>query len=410
MSLFGEIQGAAPVEVFQLMADFNADQDANKVSLGVGAYRDDAGKPWVLPVVKKVERQLAEAVEADQLNHEYLPVLGLAAFSEASTKLILGHDSSAVAEGRAFGTQSLSGTGSIRIGAEFICRQLGVKSVLVSDPTWGNHNLIFKLAGFTEIRKYRYWSAEQTGFDFEGMVEDLKAAPEGSAVILHAVAHNPTGIDPTKDQWKTLADIIQEKKLIPFFDSAYQGFASGDLDADAWAPRYFVNERNMEVFISQSFAKNFGLYNERPGNLVIVVNDPSLATNVKAQMTLIARGMYSNPPAHGARIIEKVLNDRDGLYIEWTENVKTMAGRIKAMRQGLRERLEKLQTPGKWNHITDQIGMFSFTGLKPEMVAFLIKEKHIYLLKNGRISVAGLTPSNLDYVAESMHQAVTKFT
>jgi len=409
MSFFSEIQAAPPVEVFQLTADYNADQTATKVSLGAGAYRDENGKPWVLPVVKKVERQLAEDVEANLINHEYLPVLGFGAFSEAATKLILGQDSLAIKEGRAFGTQSLSGTGSIRIGAEFISRQLGVKTVLVSDPTWGNHNLIFKLAGFTDIRKYRYWSTETVGLDFDGMLEDLKAAPQGAAVILHAVAHNPTGIDPSKDQWRTIADVIEEKKLITFFDSAYQGFASGDLDADAWAPRYFVNERNMEVFCSQSFAKNFGLYNERPGNLVLVVKDASLAANVKAQMTLIARGMYSNPPAHGSRIIEKVLNDST-LYKEWTENVETMANRIKAMRQGLRDRLEKLGTPGTWHHITDQIGMFSFTGLKPEMVAFLIKEKHIYLLKNGRISVAGLTPSNLDYVAESMHEAVTKFS
>jgi len=392
-----------------LSADYNADENADKVSLGVGAYRDESGKPWVLPVVKKVEKQLAEDVDAGRMNHEYLPVLGFGSFSEAATGLILGKDSPAIKEGRAFGTQSLSGTGSIRIGAEFICRQLGVKSVLVSDPTWGNHHLIFKHAGYTDVRKYRYWSTEKTGFDFEGMLEDLKAAPERTAVVLHAVAHNPTGIDPTRDQWKTIADVIQEKKLIPFFDSAYQGFASGDLDADAWAPRYFVNERNMEIFCSQSFAKNFGLYNERPGNLVLVVKDAGLVANVKSQMTLIARGMYSNPPAHGARIIERVLNDPD-LYDEWTENVKTMANRIKDMRRGLRDRLQEKGTPGTWQHITDQIGMFSFTGLKPEMVEFLIKEKHIYLLKNARISVAGLTPSNLDYVAESMHQAVTKFS
>lgn len=408
MSLFREIQQAPPVEVFKLSADYNADPADTKVSLGVGAYRDETGKPWVLPVVKKAELTLAQETEANKINHEYLPVLGFGDFSAASTKLILGKDCPAIAEGRAFGIQSLSGTGCLRIGADFLHRQLNATTVLLSDPTWGNHNLIFKHAGYSEIKKYRYWNGEKCELDIEGMLEDLGSAPEGAVVILHACAHNPTGIDPTKEQWKRIADVVEAKKLIPFFDSAYQGFASGDLDADAWAVRYFVNDRKMELLCSQSFAKNFGLYNERPGNLVVVVNNKEVVAPVKSQMTLVARGMYSNPPAHGGRIVEKVLNDPD-LYQEWTQNVKTMANRIQGMRTELRSTLEKLGTPGTWHHVTDQIGMFSFTGLTPEMVDYMVKEKHIYLLKNGRISVAGLTPTNVNYVAESMNEAVTKF-
>ena len=188
----------------------------------------------------------------------------------------------------------------------------------------------------------------------------------------------------------------------------YLGFASGDLDADAWAVRYFVNERKMEIFCSQSFSKNFGLYNERAGNLTVVVKNPSVVANTKSQLTLVVRGMYSNPPAHGARVVEKVLNS-DSLFAEWKNNIKTMAGRIIAMRKELRDKLESLGTPGSWNHITDQIGMFSFTGLSPEMCEFLLKEKHIYLLKNGRISMCGVTPGNLDYLASSINEAVIKF-
>ena len=186
------------------------------------------------------------------------------------------------------------------------------------------------------------------------------------------------------------------------------GFATGDLDSDAWAVRYFVEERKMEIFCSQSFSKNFGLYNERAGNLTVVVKDASVIANTKSQLTMIVRGMYSNPPAHGARVVEKVLNN-EVLFAEWKDNIKTMAGRIIAMRKGLREKLEALGTPGTWNHITDQIGMFSFTGLAPEMCEFLLTEKHIYLLKNGRISMCGVTPANLDYLANSIHEAVTKF-
>merc|ERR1712117_601773 len=407
-SMFSDISAAPPVEVFKLSADYQADTFPTKVSLGVGAYRDDAGKPWILPVVKKAEMQLAKDIEEEKINHEYLPVLGHGGYAEAAVKLILGSESSAVKNGLSFGIQCLSGTGALRVGAEFLQQQLKCSVVLVSDPTWGNHNLIFKLAAFKEIKKYRYWGKESRALDFAGMMEDLKAAPERAVVILHGCAHNPTGIDPTKEQWKEIADVVEQKNLIPFFDCAYQGFASGDLDADAWAVRYFVEDRKMELLCLQSSAKNFGLYNERPGNLTVVVNNKDVVPPVKSQLTLVARGMYSNPPAHGARIVEKVLNDPE-LYQEWTLNVKTMANRILDMRNQLRTTLEKLGTPGKWNQITDQIGMFSFTGLSPEMVAYMVKEKHIYLLKNGRISVAGLTPSNVTYVAESMHEAVTKF-
>jgi len=352
--------------------------------------------------------QLAKDVEEEKINHEYLPVLGHGGYSEAAVKLILGSESSAVKNGLSFGIQCLSGTGALRVGAEFLQQQLKCSVVLVSDPTWGNHNLIFKLAAFKEIKKYRYWGKESRALDFAGMMEDLKAAPERAVVILHGCAHNPTGIDPTKDQWKQIADVVEEKKLIPFFDCAYQGFASGDLDADAWAVRYFVEERKMEIFCSQSFSKNFGLYNERAGNLTVVVKDASVVANTKSQLTLVVRGMYSNPPAHGARVVEMVLNN-DALFAEWKDNIKTMSGRIIAMRKGLRDKLEALGTPGTWNHITDQIGMFSFTGLNPEMCEFLVNEKHIYLLKSGRISMCGVTPGNLDYVASSINEAVTKF-
>lgn len=406
--MFSEIPAAPPIEVFKLSADYQADQTPNKVSLGVGAYRDDQGKPWILPVVKKAETELAKEIQEEKINHEYLPILGHGAYSEAAKQLILGAESLVVKNGVSFGMQCLSGTGALRVGADFLQQQLKCSVVLVSDPTWGNHNLIFRLAGFAEIKKYRYWDKENRNLNFAGMVEDLKAAPERAVVILHGCAHNPTGIDPSKSQWEQIADIIEEKKLIPFFDCAYQGFASGDLDADAWAVRYFADERKMELFCAQSFSKNFGLYNERAGNLTVVVKDPCVIANTKSQLTLIARGMYSNPPAHGARVVEKVLNN-DALLAEWKDNIKTMAGRIISMRKGLRERLEALGTPGSWNHITDQIGMFSFTGLSLEMCEFLVKEKHIYLLRSGRISMCGVTPGNLDYVASSINEAVTKF-
>lgn len=209
-------------------------------------------------MVKKAE---AAIVADGSLNHEYLPVLGTESVTNAASTLLLGEGSEAIASKRAFGVQCLSGTGALRVGAEFLCRILKRTTFYYSAPTWENHHKVFVYAGFTEPRTYRYWNQERRGIDFEGMLEDLRAAPEGAVVILHACAHNPTGIDPTQDQWKQIADLCEERKLFPFFDSAYQGFASGDPNKDAFAVRYFI-ERGFELFCAQSFAKNFGLYSE----------------------------------------------------------------------------------------------------------------------------------------------------
>jgi len=257
------------------------------------------------------------------LTHEYLMILGLPAFSEAATGMLLGKDSPVVSEGRAFGIQCLSGTGSLRVAGDF------------------------------------------------------------------------------------LAQVMEKGNLLPFVDCAYQGFASGDLDKDARIVRYFVG-RGFELFCAQSFAKNFGLYSERAGNLTIVVKDANVVANIKSQMTILIRGNYSNPPAHGARVVLKVLSSPD-LYEEWKGCIRLMANRIIDMRKGLRERLEKLSTPGSWSHITSQIGMFSYTGLTLEQISYLVEEKHIYLVKSGRISMCGVNTGNIDYLAESIKEAVVKF-
>jgi len=406
MSVFSEVQSAPPIEVFQLGRDFAADSNPQKVSLGVGAYRTSEGKPWVLPVVKKAERILAEQVENEEINHEYLPVMGLEAFSKAATLMLLGEASPALREGRAFGVQALSGTGALRLGADFLHRILGRNTVYYSNPTWGNHGLIFARAGYQECRQYRYWDAATKGLDLAGMLADLGAAPPGAVVILHACAHNPTGVDPTKEQWAQIAEVCRARDLFVFFDCAYQGFATGCLETDAWAVRYFVDQ-GFEMFCSQSFSKNFGLYNERAGNLSVVVREAAVVANFQAQITLIIRAMYSNPPSHGVRIVHTVLSNPE-LYQEWKECIKVMSGRIKEMRSGLRERLEGLGTPGDWSHITQQIGMFSYVGLEPDQCVWLQKEKSLYLLKSSRISMCGVTPANIDYVAAAISEAATR--
>jgi len=407
MSVFDCSQPAPPIEVFQLSREFQANPSPEKVSLGVGAYRTDEGKPWILPCVKKAETILAQQVQEEKINHEYLPVLGLDTFTKAATTMLLGEDSPALAENRAFGVQCLSGTGALRNGAEFLKRIMGADTVYISAPSWGNHKLIFNYSGYENIRSYRYWDETNKCLDFDGWLEDLTAAPAKSVIILHACAHNPTGVDPTKDQWHKIAEVCRKNQLFPFFDCAYQGFASGCLDTDAWAVRFFVSE-GFELFCSQSFSKNFGLYNERAGNLTIVTANGGNVDNIKSQMTLIIRAMVSNPPAHGARIVDTVLANPE-LYQEWRECIRVMSARIISMRASLRQKLEELGTPGDWSHITTQIGMFSYTGLTQEMCVFLKQEKHLYLLKSGRISMCGVTSSNVDYVAKAIHEAVLKF-
>lgn len=399
MSRFSELTQDPVIEVFELTRQFNEDTFPNKVNLGVGAYRDDSGKPWVLPVVRTVELQLAND---PTLLHEYLPVLGLPEFCNAAVKLVLGSDSPAVVGNLAFGVQSISGTGALKVGFDFLSRN-GYKILYVSNPTWGNHNLMAKTAGLT-VKSYRYYSAQTKSVDFEGLRQDVESAPENSVFVLHGVAHNPSGMDLNMEQWAVLSKIFKEKKLFPFFDVAYQGFASGDLDKDASAIRLFVQDGH-ELFVAQSFAKNMGLYNERVGNLTVVTNDSKLIPTLKSQLTTTVRANYSNPPAHGARVASAILNNK-ALNDEWRDNMKTMSSRMNQMRQLLFQKLTILATPGDWGHILKSVGLFSFTGLNVSQCNYLIKEHHIYLLRDGRINVAALTTGNVDYIANAINYVV----
>ncbi|ORY09534.1 aspartate aminotransferase [Clohesyomyces aquaticus] len=393
--------------LFGLMAAYRRDEDPKKVDLGIGAYRDNNAKPWVLPVVKKADDRL----RADpNLNHEYLPIAGLAEFTAASQKLILGADSPAIKEKRVTSLQTVSGTGAVHLGALFLSKFYRTNSqrmVYFSNPTWPNHFQIFSNVHLDYLT-YPYFNTKTRGLDFEGMMNTIRNAQEGSIIVLHACAHNPTGVDPTQEQWKEICTVMQEKKLFPFFDCAYQGFASGDLARDAWAVRYFI-EQGFELCIAQSYAKNFGLYGERAGCFHFVTSAASDAestiSRVASQLAILQRSEISNPPAYGARIASLILNDKE-LFAEWEENLRTMSGRIIDMRKALRSKLEEMGTPGTWNHITDQIGMFSFTGLSEAQVLKLRSDSHVYMTKNGRISMAGLNTNNVEYFAKAVDKAV----
>jgi len=401
--MFSTVKELPPDKIFFTKSAFKADTDSRKMNLGVGAYRTNDGKPYVLNIVKKVEADLLADENQGLLNKEYLPIGGDAEFVKLSQTLILGNDSPSMKNGTVAGVQSLSGTGALRLLFNFVKNNFPNSIVYKSNPTWGNHRKIIMKAGL-EQRDYRYFDPKTRGLDFQGMCEDLSKAPRGSVILLHACAHNPTGVDPTKAQWNKIADICAANGLIPLFDCAYQGYATGSLVNDRYATCLF-DQRGFEMLLSQSYSKNMGLYGERAGCATVVCKTPEARKAAQTQLCAVVRPMYSNPPKHGAYIAKRILGNPT-YYAAWEEELAMMANRILAMRKQLRNEVEKMRTPGTWNHITDQIGMFTYTGLTKDQVMYMRKKYHIYFLESGRISVAGLSTSNINYFAKAMDDAV----
>ena len=372
---------------------FRADASPDKINLGIGAYRDDGGAPWVLPSVRAAEGKLHEQA----CDHEYLGMAGLPAFVGAALRFAYGSECAALAAGRVAAIQTLSGTGACRAAGVFLERFSSADTVYVSAPTWGNHIPIFEEAGL-KVERYRYFDAATNGLDFAGMLADVEAAPDGSVFLLHACAHNPTGVDPSDEQWAALSGAL--RRHVVMFDCAYQGFASGDATRDAHAIRQFVADGH-SIMLSQSYAKNFGLYGERIGALSVVCADADEKARVESQLKILVRPMYSNPPVYGARIVAEVLGD-PALRAQWTAECKAMADRIIEMRAALRSQLGAAGSKREWSHITSQIGMFAFTGLTEPEVLELRSKYHIYLTNDGRISMAGVTTGNVEYLASSI--------
>jgi len=400
--MWGNVPLAPPDPILNLNTLYNEDTFANKVNLGVGAYRDENGKSVILDCVHRAELAMVE----EKFNHEYAPIDGIKEYVSLARSLAFGKDKEVIDHSLIASIQALSGTGSLRIGAEFIAENVPDINVYFPTPTWGNHFNIFKHAGIKNTKKYRYYDTAASKLDFSGLIEDINNAPERSAFLFHLCAHNPTGLDPTQEEWKAIEEAISKKKHLVIFDSAYQGFASGDLDKDAWALRYFVSKGH-QVILAQSFSKNLGLYGERTGTLNVVCASADEAKRVLSQLKILARSCYSNPPKHGAEIARRVLGTPE-LFEQWKKELVGMASRIDEMRKMLREKLEALGSKRDWSHITKQIGMFSFTGLTEEQVKVMIEKYHIYMTSNGRISMAGLNKSNIDYVAKAIFEVTSQ--
>jgi len=396
MSLFSGVQPAPADAIFLVKQNYERDSSPLKIDVGIGAYRDAQGKPYVLNVVKKAEALL---INDPKENKEYLGIAGQKSFIKATREFAFGEHADGVKKESIATVQTLSGTGGLRVGLEFIAQTFPNVDVLIPNPTWGNHKDICYRTRLP-FKLYRYWRQATRDLDFTGMIEDLENAKDGSVLMLHMCSHNPTGVDPTEEQWQQILNLARRKRFIPFLDAAYQGFASGNIEKDAYALRLFESE-GLELFVAQSYSKNMGLYGERIGALSVACKSKKIAEAVESHLKKIIRAMYSNPPRHGAGIVSKILTDPT-LFEEWRVELKGMTDRIKAMRSGLKKALENNGAPGDWSFITTQIGMFTYTGLSKEQVLKLQDEYHIYMPVNGRISVAGLTEDKLEYMANAI--------
>ena len=391
---FDKIEAAPADPILGLGEAFKAETRSNKVNLGIGVYKDAKGNTPIPKAVKEAETRLL----ANENSKNYLTIDGVAAYNAETQKLLFGADSEIIVSKRAKTAQSLGGTGALRIAAEFVKRQTGAKNVWISAPTWPNHNAIFKAVGIN-IRDYRYYDKASHGLDWDGLIADLSQAEAGDVVLLHGCCHNPTGIDPTPEQWETLAKMSAEKGWLPLFDFAYQGFAHG-LEEDAYGLRAFA-KLNKELLVASSYSKNFGMYNERVGAFTVVAADADTANRAFSQVKTIIRTLYSNPASHGGNTVAMVLQDVE-LKAQWVAELDEMRARIKEMRQKFVDLLKEKGAKQNFDFIVKQNGMFSFSGLTPEQVDRLKDEFAIYAVRSGRINVAGITADNIDYLCESI--------
>ena len=389
--MFETLAAAPPDAILGLNDAFKNDTSPKKVNLGVGVYKDPTGTTPVLDCVKEAERRLVET----ESSKTYLPISGLVDYGRLVPKLIFGNS---VDLARVATIQSPGGTGALRVAGDFIKKMFPNSKLWLSDPTWANHPSVFAAAGL-QLEKYRYYDSVARGLRFDAMLSDLKRVSAGDVVLLHGCCHNPTGVDPSPDQWKQIGTVLAERKALPLVDFAYQGFAVG-LEEDAGGLRSLLSQHD-EVLICSSFSKNFGLYRERVGALVSLSKDAPTRDIVMSQLKRVVRTIYSNPPAHGASVVATVLGDED-LTRQWHGELAAMRERIHGMRRLLVKQLAATGIDHDFGFIQQQRGMFSFSGLSPEQVDRLRTEFSIYIVGSGRINVAGITTDNVEYLCHSI--------
>jgi len=392
--MFESIECAPADPILGLTEAFIKDPNPQKINLGVGVYKDAHGQTPILETVKEAQAQ----VLASETTKSYKPITGAAEYAQAVQGLLFGADHEIITSGRAATAHTPGGTGALRVAGEYLKKMHPGATLWVSDPTWANHANIFQAAG-VPIKTYPYFDAQTNGLAFDDMIAALEQVPAGDAVLLHGCCHNPTGVDPSPSQWSQIAQAIAGRQALPLVDFAYQGFAAGITEDAAGLMELCGASR--ELLVCSSYSKNFGLYNERVGALTIVASDKSQAQAVMSQIKRCIRANYSNPPAHGGAIVTAILNDPK-LRSRWADEVKQMRERINEMRQVFVTTLSAKGVEGGYRFITQQNGMFSFSGLTKPQVQVLRDVHSIYIVGSGRINVAGMTPGNMDRLCEAI--------
>jgi aromatic-amino-acid transaminase len=392
--MFEHVDAYAGDPILTLNENFQKDPRTDKINLSIGIYFDDAGRLPVMGAVREAESQLAQSIGP----RSYLPMLGLPDYRVQVQHLLFGADHPALREGRVVTLQTLGGSGGLKVGGDFLKKYFPASAVWVSDPTWDNHRAMFEGAGFP-VHTYPYYDAATGGLRFEAMLETLRGLPRQSIVLLHACCHNPTGVDLTAAQWDELIPVLVERELLPYVDIAYQGFGDG-IAEDAHAIRALA-DAGLAFFVANSFSKSFSLYGERVGGLSVVCPTAAEARLVEGQLQMAVRKNYSSPPTHGARIVARVLGT-PALQQQWSDELGAMRVRIQAMRQRLHGVLSEMLPGRDFGYFLSQRGMFSYTGLSAAQVDTLREVHGVYLVRSGRMCVAGLNSGNVEATARAM--------
>lgn len=408
LSQWNDIPLAPPDKILGISEAYVKDSNTNKINLGVGAYRDNVGKPIIFPSVKQAEILLLET----ETEKEYTGITGNKNYQTLVKNFIFNNSGKDVSgeqlinDGRIVTAQTISGTGSLRVIADFLNRFHANKKIIVPKPTWANHIAVLADAGL-EPSYYDYYNTSINGLDFDKLVDSINNTENGSIILLHACCHNPTGMDLSNDQWDTVLDLIVSKQLFPMVDMAYQGFASGDpykdielirklnkLVADGKIPSYSL---------CQSFAKNMGLYGERTGSISIITESAEHSKAIESQLKKLIRPMYSSPPIHGSKIVETIMSNPE-LLNNWLTDLNSVVGRLNDVRSQLFNKLDG--SIYNWDHLNKQRGMFIYTGLSQDQVIKLRNEYSVYATEDGRFSISGVNDNNVDYLADAMNKVI----
>ncbi|EAZ63967.1 aspartate aminotransferase [Scheffersomyces stipitis CBS 6054] len=406
---WSEIPLAPPDKILGISEAYNKDANTSKINLGVGAYRDNSGKPIIFPSVKEAEKILL----ASEVEKEYTGITGSKKFQNAVKGFVFNNSGKDVngqqliEQNRIVTAQTISGTGSLRVIGDFLNRFYTNKKLLVPKPTWANHVAVFKDAGL-EPEFYAYYETSKNDLDFANLKKSLSSQPDGSIVLLHACCHNPTGMDLTPEQWEEVLAIVQEKNFYPLVDMAYQGFASGNPYKDIGLIRRLnelvVQNKLKSYALCQSFAKNMGLYGERTGSISIITESAEASQAIESQLKKLIRPIYSSPPIHGSKIVEIIFDEQHNLLNSWLQDLDKVVGRLNTVRSKLYENLDK--SSYNWDHLLKQRGMFVYTGLSAEQVIKLRNDYSVYATEDGRFSISGINDNNVEYLANAINEVV----